>query len=212
VAVDLGDSGDAAAFLDRLVRLEPAAIVRLRPVEPGRVALWAQVPWGVLVTRTVDGRLDGDRTAAARALLAGEQDPPVLDAQWRIPLPPAGGRVVETLPGSVVQRAALAAAQALRDVEAGGLHGRAVGQRIVRDALLDHIVISGRSDVDESPFSVPQRLVQAVVRMGFLGKPEDPVMVITRGPWTALAASFGTAWFRAPTGLNVRPILTQPIG
>jgi hypothetical protein len=69
-------------------------------------------------------------------------------------------------------------------------------------------VVSGTSDVDGAPFAVPQRLVQALVRMGFLGAAE--VTVVTAGPWTGLAGSYGTAWFRTPS-LSVRPIVSSTI-
>ncbi|MBV1854145.1 hypothetical protein KUA19_28830 [Catellatospora sp. NEAU-YM18] len=204
-------TADAAAFLSRLVRLDPAALVRLRPVGADRTALWAVLPWGVLVTRTVDGPASGDRVTTAAALLAGEPRLPERDGDWRQPLPPAPGRVLESLPVAVVRQAAEAAAATLREVEADGLRGRAVGQRVLRDALLDHVVITGKSDIDDVPFSVPQRLVQAVVRMGFLGT-SGQVSVVTAGPWTGLAASFGTAWIRATSALTVRPIASRPIG
>ncbi|MEV1145759.1 hypothetical protein AB0I76_19075, partial [Micromonospora sp. NPDC049799] len=86
---------DAGAFLARLVRLDRAAVVRLRPgATPGRTALWARLPWGVLVVRTVAGEGPGDATVAAGDLLAelaagGPGLPPRHDAQWRWPLPPA---------------------------------------------------------------------------------------------------------------------------
>lgn len=218
MSVELTDRVDASAFLERLLRLEPAALVRLRPAGPDRVALWAQLPWGVLVTRTVAGQAAGDGTTTARALLDGVAQLPARDADWRLPLPPSGGRAVEALPEAVVRRVAVAAAESLRAVEAGGLHGRAIGRRAVRDALLDHIAISGTSDLDGTSFEVPQRLVQAVVRMGFLAgervtdQGSPVVTVVAAGPWTGLAAPFGTAWFRPAGSLNVRPISTQPIG
>ncbi|WP_308442881.1 hypothetical protein [Catellatospora sp. TT07R-123] len=213
VSADPGTAptADAAAFLSRLVRLDPAALVRLRPAGADRTALWAALPWGVLVTRTVDGCADRDRVTTAAALLAGAARLPERDGDWRLPLPPSAGRVLESLPVEVVRQAAEAAAATLREVEADGLRGRAVGQRVLRDALLDHVVITGKSDIDDVPFSVPQRLVQAVVRMGFLGT-SGQVSVVTAGPWTGLAASFGTAWIRATSALTVRPIVTRPIG
>ncbi|GIF99228.1 hypothetical protein [Catellatospora citrea] len=209
MAVDLTERADAAVFLRRLLRLDPATLVRLCPAGPGRVALWASLPWGVLVTRTVAGSVDRDRVAAAAALLDGIADPPVLDDRWRGALPPATARAVERLPAAVIGDVAAAAAQALRDVGTTGLKGRAVGQRVLRDALLDHVVVSGTSDVDGVAFTVPQRLVQGLVRMGFLGA--EDVTVVTAGTWTGLAGSFGTAWFRTPV-LSVRPIASRSIG
>ncbi|BCJ70599.1 hypothetical protein CS0771_01430 [Catellatospora sp. IY07-71] len=208
MAVELSDRADAAVFLRRLLRLDPATLVRLRPAGPDRVALWAPLPWGVLVTRTVAGTVDRERVTSAAALLEGVTTPPARDAEWRGALPPATAAVVERLPAEVVQDAAAAAAQALRDVTKDGLQGRAVGQRVLRDALLDHVVVRGASDVDGVAFAVPQRLVQGLVRMGFLGA--DAVSVLTAGPWTGLAGAYGTAWFRTPT-LSVRPIARSPI-
>lgn len=208
MAVELSDRADAAVFLRRLLRLDPATLVRLRPAGPDRVALWAPLPWGVLVTRTVPGSVDRDRVTSAAALLEGLAEPPARDADWRGTLPPVASTAVERLPSVVVQTAAEAAAQALRDVTKDGLHGRAVGQRMLRDALLDHVVVRGTSDVDGVPFAVPQRLVQALVRMSFLGA--DGVTVVTAGPWTGLAGAYGTAWFRTPS-LSVRPIASRPI-
>jgi hypothetical protein len=206
VAVDLTDRADAAVFLRRLLRLDPATLVRLCPAGPGRVVLWAQLPWGVLVTRTVAGRVDRDRVAAAAALLEGVAEPSRHDERWRGALPPAAATVVERLPATVVSGVAAAAAQALRDVGATGLPGRAVGQRVLREALLDHVVVRGVSDVDGTPFAVSQRLVQGLVRMGFLGTAD--VTVITVGTWTGLAGAYGTAWLRPPV-LSVQPIRSR---
>ncbi|PWU43624.1 hypothetical protein DLJ46_30420, partial [Micromonospora globispora] len=92
---------DAGAFLARLVRLDPAAVVRLRPVPgAGRTALWARLPWGVLVVRTVAGEAPGDVTVAAAELLAeleadGGALPRRRDDRWRWPLPPVSSRAVE---------------------------------------------------------------------------------------------------------------------
>lgn len=208
MAVELTDRADAAVFLRRLLRLDPATLVRLRPAGPDRVSLWAPLPWSVLVTRTVAGTVDRERVTSAAALLEGVAELPARDGDWRGALPPATATAVERVPAEAVHDAAAAAAQALRDVTKDGLHGRAVGQRVLRDALLDHVVVRGVSDVDGVPFAVPQRLVQALVRMGFLGA--DAVTVVTAGPWTGLAAAYGTAWFRTPT-LSVRPIARSPI-
>jgi len=80
------------------------------------------------------------------------------------------------------------------------LCGRAVGSRVLRDALLDHVPIVVETDEGER-FHVPQRLVQAVTRMGFV--PAAPagdrgVEVRAGGPWVGLAAPFGSAWYRPP--------------
>jgi hypothetical protein len=313
-------TADAGAFLSRLVRLDPAALVRLRPAGPGRVEMWGRVPWGVLVGRTVaaaaampgtdgaaaatpvtDGTAPGsvaagadgaspaapesagpepaaagpdsaaagpvgagrgsladagqDVTVLAADLLARIERnaadlPPRRDADWRWPLPPAAdpaqpsappavgggpvspaadpaqpsaspavgggpapvsaGRTVEDLPVAEVRRVATAAREALRDAAAHGVRGRAVGQRALRDALLDHVpIVVTPPGADAAPVQVSQRLVQAVVRMGFLG-PERPgdderVRVRVVGRWTGLLAPYGAAWAQATGQFTLRP-------
>jgi hypothetical protein len=204
---------DAGAFLARLTRIDPAALVRLRPVpDPAdglpRTALWARLPWQVLVTRTVQGAGPDEATVSAAELLAvladgGERLPSRRDAQWRWPLPPGPGEVVETIGGGELVTIAQAAAGTLRSVTAD----RRVGERIVRDALLDHvaIVVTPGSDVDAGGIEVPQRLVQAVVRMGFLGPSAgSAVQVRIARRWVGLAAPYGTAWLQTVNDLFIR--------
>lgn len=204
---------DAGAFLARLVRLGPATPVRMRPVGSG-VELWAMLPWDVLVTRTVRGGGCGDVTVAAGALLdeltrGGPSLPPSRDMDWRWPLPPGPGRAVESVPASRLRRIGAAAAGTLREAAESGVNGRPVGQRALRDALLDHVAITV-TDTDGPPVEVPQRLVQAVLQMGFLGAhdvhpPEAPVQVRAVSGWAALAAPYGTAWLRQVRTLSLQP-------
>ena len=204
----LASRSDAGAFLSRLVRLDAATVVRLRPVD-GRVQLWAPLPWGVLVGRAVPGDAAADATVSAAALFeevarGGAVLPPRRDADWRWPLPPpSGGRVVESVPADEVRRVAEAAAGTLRTASREGVGGRAVGQRALRDALLDHVPIvvsDGQSSVD-----VSQRLIQAVVRMGFLGQPDGSSMasidVRVSGRWIGLV----TVWGRLATARSAIP-------
>ena len=206
---------DAGAFLARLTRLDPGAPVRLR-ASGSRTALWARLPWEVLVTREVDGRGPDDATVSAAELLAvlaqdGDQLPQRRDAQWRWPLPPPSAVTVESVSSVEIGRLAAAAAGTLREVTEGGLSGRAVGQRVVRDALLDHVALV----VTPGPVEVPQRLIQAVSRMGFLG-PESADLPDTRvrvaGRWVGLSAPYGVAWLQAVKNLTVMPIGSHPKG
>ena len=50
-----------------------------------------------------------------------------------------------------------------------------------------------------------KRLVQAVVRMGFLGQAGDTgaVRVLRAGRWVGLAAAYGTAWLRRADALSM---------
>ncbi len=193
---------DAGAFLARLLRLDPAAVVRLRPVGalPAAAELWARLPFGVLVVRGIRAGLDADATVRARDLLAlleggrrGEGHPrglpPRRDTEWRWSLPPAAGDEVERLPAGALRRVAAAAAATVRA-------GRQRPGAGLRDALLDHVPITVITD-GGPPVPVSQRLVQAVLRMGFLGEGDDtPVGVRVVGRWTGLAARYGVAWHR----------------
>ncbi|MFF0155223.1 hypothetical protein [Micromonospora sp. NPDC005203] len=222
---------DAGAFLARLVRLDQAAPVRLRPAGvPGRIALWARLPWQVLVVRTVAAELaDGsveDVTLAGAELLAelergGTSRPVRRDAQWRWPLPPAHSRTVEALPVAELRRIADAAAGTLRTASEQGVAGRAVGQRALRDALLDHVaVLVTPEGPPAAPVEVSQRLVQGVVRMGFLGPADGPatghdeaaVQVRVVGRWVGLAGPYGAAWLQTATDLAVKPLGPPPNG
>jgi hypothetical protein len=209
---------DAGAFLARVVRLDPAAVVRLRPASGGdAVVLWARLPFEVLVSRGVPGAVPDDLTVRADALLAsltgpGDQ-PSRRDTDWRWSLPPLPGRVVERLPAADVVRLSAAAASTVRAASAEGVGGRAVGSRALRDALLDHVPIVVTTDGGER-VEVPQRLIQAVARMGFVPAPLDKslanlsstssmsgpdfgvVEVRVAGPWVGLIAPYGNAWHR----------------
>ncbi|MEU4474234.1 hypothetical protein [Micromonospora sp. NPDC023888] len=222
---------DAGAFLARLVRLDPVAPVRLRGANvPGRIALWARLPWQVLVVRTVaaepaDGSAE-DVTVAAAELLAelergGPARPVRRDAQWRWPLPPARSRTVEALPVAELRRIADAAAGTLRTASEQGVAGRAVGQRALRDALLDHVAVLVTPDGSPAqPVEVSQRLVQGLVRMGFLGAADGPatghggatVQVRVAGRWVGLVGPYGAAWLQTATDLAVTPLGTRPNG
>lgn len=188
-----GLNSDIEWFATRLARFDPAAPIRLKDGWA-----WGCLPWNVLVRVAIDDPATADHVIDATSL----QKRP--DADWRVALPSPTERVVEEIPATVVRSAAEAAAQTLRDVGSGGLRGRAVGQRVLRDALLDHVVITGRSDEDGSEFAVSQRLVQAIVRMRLLET--DNVGVLVAGPWTGLGTSLGSAWYRASSPLTVRPL------
>ncbi|GAA2354816.1 hypothetical protein [Dactylosporangium salmoneum] len=196
----LADSGrsDAVAFLARVARLDPGAVARLRPAGEGAVTLWSRLPWGVLVCRALPATVGSDRTVAAAELLASVDGdlPASRDTDWRWSLPAVPGTTVERIPAADVVRVGEAAARTVRTAAAEGVGGRAVGSRMLRDALLDHVPITVTTD-GGADIPVSQRLVQAVVRMGFTGSgPRDFVDVRISGPWTALACAYGSAWHR----------------
>lgn len=190
-----------APFLGRLTRLDPAAVVRLRDAGDGTLALWGRVPWGVLVTRTVPGSGVTDRTVGAvellRALTDGDGSlPPARDRDWRWPLPPGAGSAVETLPAATVQRLGAAAAEAVR---AG--RGR-LGDRMLRNALLDHVAVVVSTGDEE--IRVRQSMIQAVLRMGFMSTDGDGQLTVRiAGRWVGLAAEHGSAWLQIAPSLAI---------
>jgi hypothetical protein len=217
--IDPAGRADTGAFLARLVRLDPAAIVRLRPLGVEAVELWAMLPFDVLASRRIATRLDRDVTVAAADLLAALNQPdhavavPRRDEAWRWPLPPSRGMAVEIIPAAELVRIAAAASRTLRQAVHEGVGGRAVGERVLRDALLDHVAIAVTGAGGER-LDVPQRVVQAVVRMGFLRAPHDPSEPVTSSDefvtvrlatgWTGIDASYGSVWYRPTSPLRFR--------
>lgn len=220
----LTDVVDVGAFLVRLTRFDPAALVRLRSGDGRYTVLWGRLPWGVLVARAVGGPGPGDATVRAADLLAevaggGLALPGRRDEQWRWPLPPAGGQVVvQTLAVAELRRLADAAAGALRTAAAHGVGGRRVGERVLRDALLDHVALvitEPAGPAPSGPVEVSQRLIQGVSRMGFLGAvgPVDgAAQVRVVGRWVGISAPYGVAWLQSVNQLTVRPIAGHPTG
>lgn len=209
---------DAGAFLARLVRLDAGALVRLRSSGP-RTALWARLPWDVLVTREVAGTGPADATVSAAELLSelaggGPVLPARRDGGWRWALPPTAGTVLESVESAQVSRLAAAAAGTLREAASTGVAGRSVGLRALRDALLDHVALVV-TPPDGRPVEVSQRLVQAVFKMGFLGPSgvDVPVShVRVAGRWVGLSAPYGVAWLQPVNSLTVMPMVTHPFG
>jgi hypothetical protein len=190
-------------FLTRLVRFDPGALVRLRPGGE----MWGALPWGVLVVTAADP-VATDRTVSAKDLLAGIAQPQNRDSEWRVGLPPATAESVELLPAAVVRRMAQSAAVTLRTAIESGVDGKPVGSRRLRDALLDHVVVTVTVDRESSPafgriVPISQRLVQAVARMGWADTGET-VDVRIAGPWVGLSTESGAAWHR-PAGPTLRP-------
>jgi len=185
------------------------------------VLIWARLPFDPLVVRGLAAAVERDVTVRAGELLtavgAGRELPAPRDADWRWPLPPPAAVDVETVPADEVLRIAAAAADTARAALSSGVGGRAVGSRRVRDALLDHVPIVVEADGADGQktggqrVEVPQRLVQAVVRMGFV-TPGSRVIVRRAAAWVGLAGEHGAAWHR-PIGeslnLHVSPYQTN---
>jgi hypothetical protein len=199
------DRADTAAFLARVVRLDPAALTRVRSAPPG-LTLWAWLPLEALVARTVRAACDErDVTIPAKALLDAltpAPDPPAValpgrrDADWRGALPADGpGELLDEIPAEVISGLLKAAEQTFRTAS------EAADPKAVGDALLDHeaLTVSGGGH----SVAVPLRGLLAGARMGFYGT--DPVRVAVTGGWVRLGASYGAVYLRRNHGLALFP-------
>jgi len=176
---DANTAGDDAAFAARAARLDPDSLVL---AQGGR--LWAALPIGVLAVRDAGPLAEG--LYRAGDLAAGEVAPRPA-AEWRGRLPKQPWTTVESVPAADIADIDRKAAQALRE-----RRGQGIGDRRLRDAMLDHVTL--RVEHDGRIYPVEFRLVAGLCRMGFLG--EDPVRVVKAGRRIGLAATYGTVWDR----------------
>ena len=168
------EAADRAALADvvgRVVRLDPAAVVRLRDTGGG-VALWAGTPFDVLVAARTRGSVEprdvtvtgSDLLAALSVVDAPEVDPgAAVDGRWRGDLPGDGPwRAVGSIPAEEV------------------------------DALVARITEAGLDDTawEGGGVRVPARCLVAVAGMGW---PEDPAAL-------TVALSEDDAWMRVEVG------------
>jgi hypothetical protein len=206
---DVDDRNDLGTFVGRAVRLDPAALVRLRE-SAGRVTAWATTPFDVLVTRSVPGTVDpADVTAPATTLLtalsverAATVDPGT-GGLWQGLLPPDDGwAVVDTVPSAELERLTERGLALARE-HAGPLGPPA--------SLLDQTVltVSAGGGSLAAPVRIPLRCLFALSGMGFLGASSDGADEIVRvsatTTWLRLDARYGAVVRRRITAL---PLLT----
>ncbi len=165
---DADQARDLATFVDRAMRLDDAAVIRLRLRAPGAVVAWVGTGLDVLASRVVAGEVrPADLSAAGDALAAGLAavddagfvDPGfAVDSAWRGALPPEQGFVhLDDVPA----RAVLEVAQ--RGGELAKEHGSAHGPPT---SLLDQEVVQVSSG--DVRVGIPMRCVFALTAMGFL--------------------------------------------
>ncbi len=193
---------DLAAFVDRAIRLDGAAVIRLRAREGGSLTAWLATSFDVLASRVVAGTvrpsdLSVGADELARGLPAADHSGYVdcgfpMDSAWRGALPPESGFThVEDVPAAAVLALAQRGAQLAK--EHSSTHGPPVSlldQEVVR-------VISGDASV-----GVPMRCVFALTAMGFL--PQSPeavsadelVRVRILPAWLRIDARFGSVYRR----------------
>jgi hypothetical protein len=193
---------DLTAFVERAVRLDAAAVVRLRARSRGLVTAWAATGFDVLASRVVAGTLRPHDLSVgadelARGLAAADSSGYVnpgfpMDSAWRGALPPDSGFAhLDDVPARLMLDLAQRGAQLAKE------HGSAQGPPV---SLLDQEVI--RVSSADVSVGVPMRCVFALTAMGFLPQSADAVdadeivRVRTLPAWLRIDARFGSVYRR----------------
>ncbi|MFN8033697.1 MAG: hypothetical protein U0Q47_10415 [Mycobacterium sp.] len=189
---------DLAAFVERALRLDDAAVIRLRRRNDGLIAAWVNTGFDVLAVRVVAGELGiADLSCGADQLVrglhaadaAGHIDPGFsMDSAWRGVLPPDTGFVhVDDIPAAVLVDLGRRGADLAREHGSAGPPASLLDQDVLQ-------VSSGATAV-----GVPMRSVFALAAMGFV--PESPsaeeiVRVRVLPAWLRIDARFGSVFRR----------------
>ncbi|MFE7720901.1 hypothetical protein ACFU44_17865 [Nocardia rhizosphaerihabitans] len=212
-APDPAERENLATFLTRAIRLDPAAVVRLRRRGSSLVSAWVATGFETLAVRTVTAELGvDDVTVGADMVLAGlRTGHPIdlgysMDSAWRGALPPAEGFThVDDVPARALVELAERGAEVAR--EHGGAHGPPA-------SLLDQSVLTvtgGDIEVE-----VPMRVVFALTAMDFIPhagekaesrriQPTELVRVRATRTWLRLDARYGSVARRLGGGIPLSP-------
>ncbi|GBE65095.1 hypothetical protein MFM001_15570 [Mycobacterium sp. MFM001] len=199
---DATQRGDLAAFVERAMRLDDAAVIRLRARSDQVLTAWVATGFDVLASRVVAGRMRPDDLSVgadqlARGLSvmdsAGYVDPGFpMDSAWRGALPPDTGFAhLDDVPARLMLDLAQRGAALAKE------HGSAHGPPA---SLLDQEVL--RVSSADVSVGVPMRCVFALTAMGFL--PQSPeavdadeiVRVRILPTWLRVDARFGSVYRR----------------
>lgn len=192
---------DLGVFVERALRLDETAVIRLRMRADGLLGAWVATVFDVLAVRVVAGRMEpGDVTCAAdqlrRGLMECDLSPDEsgsieaglpMDSAWRGALPPESGFVhLDDVPVDVVASLAKQGADLAR--ENAGPHGPPA-------SLLDQEVLHVSAGSNEA--AVPMRCVMALTAMGFMPEaPGEVVRVRALPGWLRIDARFGSVFRR----------------
>jgi hypothetical protein len=208
--LDAAHRADLTTFVDRALRLDESAVIRLRERGNGQIVAWVATGFDVLASRVVGGTirpsdLSAGADALARALPNADNSGFVhpgfaMDSAWRGALPPDTGF---THLDDVPARAVLDLAQ--RGVTLAKEHSSAHGPPA---SLLDQEVLE--VSAEGQSVGVPMRCVFALTAMGFLPQasssvddftPEsvaadEVVRVRVLPAWLRIDARFGSVYRR----------------
>ncbi|MGV0606472.1 hypothetical protein ABQE68_17865 [Mycolicibacterium sp. XJ1904] len=199
---ELPHRGDLATFAERALRLDEAAVIRLRQRSEDVLVAWVATGFDVLASRVVEGRVNPpDLSAGADALAEGLRtvdgtgfvEPGfALDSAWRGALPPDSGFVhLDDVPARVVLDLAQRGGELAK--EHSSSHGPPV-------SLLDQEVVAVSSGGDS--VGIPMRCVFALTAMGFLPPSgsavgaDEIVRVRVTPMWLRIDARFGSVYRR----------------
>ena len=192
---DPADRNDLGAFIARVVRLDRSAVVRLRAGD-GWITAWAETPFDVLVTRTVQGTLEPeDHTVPASTLLTAlaversETVDPGPATPWSGELPPTEGwTIVDHVPAAELEGLAQRGLNLAR--QHAGPHG-------LPASLLDQTVltVTATDPAADTVVKVPLRCLFALSGMGFFDA-DGQVRVSASGSWLRLDATYGAVVYR----------------
>lgn len=219
---DAVERENLTAFLGKVVRLDEAAVVRLRTRGDGRLSVWASTGFDALAVRVISGSIVPDDTsagadqllAALHSVVDGAVDPGFsMDSAWRGALPPdAGFEHVDDVPARVL--IGLAQRGAALAKEHGSSHGPPVS---LLDQEVLHVDDGGESAADG--VSITMRTVFALTAMGFvpytgqdpltadidLGRidVDEKVRVRATKVWLRLDARYGSVFSRRENSLSL---------
>jgi hypothetical protein len=193
---------DLGTFAERTLRLDEAAVIRLRQRADGHLVAWAATGFDVLASRVVGGRVSpADLCVGADHLVgslsamdaSGFVEPGfAMDSAWRGALPPDGGFAhLDDVPARAVLD--LADRGAALAKEHGSAHGPPA-------SLLDQEVLAVSSG--SAGVGIPMRCVFALTALGFLPQnadlvsPDEIVRVRVHPAWLRIDARFGSVYRR----------------
>jgi hypothetical protein len=200
---DAAHRADLATFVDHAMRLDDAAVIRIRARSAGLLTAWVATGFDVLASRVVAGKVrPADLSVAADGLArglsamdaSGYVDPGFsMDSAWRGALPPESGFAhLDDIPARVMLDLAASGARLAR--EHSSSHGPPV-------SLLDQEVI--RVSSADVSVGLPMRCVFALTAMGFLppsldraDEADEIIRVRILPTWLRVDARFGSVYRR----------------
>ncbi|MEV0293963.1 hypothetical protein [Nocardia sp. NPDC050710] len=210
---DPAERENLATFLTRAIRLDDAAVVRLRRRGERHIFAWVITGFEALAARTVIAELGvDDVTVGADLVLAGlSSGSPIdlgysMDSAWRGALPPTEGFAhIDDVPARTLVELAERGAQLAK--EHGSSHGPPA-------SLLDQTVLT--VSADQISVEVPMRVVFALTAMDFIPHsgdkaearripPTEIVRVRATNTWLRLDARYGSVARRRGGGISLFP-------